>query len=153
MPCKYASNVAEGGRPERKFRTITQSFKENFMNLKVVIALCLFTAIPTIAYAQQNPPPAPPPPTIADVQKVVQAISADKAKVQIYCQLDKLYEQASAETDQKKQQALATQIEPLEQKLGPDYVKLEDSLSAVDPDSALGKQIQAAFAPLDKQCK
>ena len=58
------------------------------MNLKVVVALCLFTAIPAAAYAQQNQqPPAPPPPTLADVQKLVQTISADKAKLQIYCQL------------------------------------------------------------------
>ncbi len=123
------------------------------MNLKLVVALSIFTAIPAASYAQQNQPPAPPPPTIPDVQKVVQMINADKAKVQIYCQLDKLYEQASSITDEKKQQALSTQIQDLEQKLGPDYVKLEDSLSGVDPDSALGKQIQAVFDPLEKQCK
>jgi hypothetical protein len=123
------------------------------MNLKLVAALCLFTAIPATAYAQQNQPPAPPPPTLADVQKLVQTISADKAKVQIYCQLDKLYQQAATITDQKKQEALGTQIDALEQKLGPDYAKFEESTASLDPNSALGKQIQAAFDPLEKQCK
>jgi len=123
------------------------------MNLKLVIALCLFTAIPAVAYAQQNQPPAPPPPTLADVQKLVQTISADKAKVQIYCQLDKLYQQASTITDQKKQEDIGKQIDALEQKLGPDYMKFEDSTASLDPASALGKQIQAAFDPLEKQCK
>jgi hypothetical protein len=143
--------------PERSFRTITQSFEEDFMNLKVVVALCLFTAIPAAAYAQQNQqPPAAPPPTLADVQKLVQTISADKAKLQIYCQLSKLNDQIAA-ADQKKDtktmQSLSEQADALEQKMGPDYAKVMDGLYQVDENSALGKQIAAAFDPLDKQCK
>jgi hypothetical protein len=155
-PCKYASTVSQVGRPEREFRTVTQSFKEDFMNLKLVIALCLFTAIPAVAYAQQNQPPAPPPPTLADVQKLVQTISADKAKLQTYCQLSKLNDQIAA-ADQKKDtktmQTLSEQADALEQKMGPDYAKVMDGLYQVDENSALGKQIGAAFDPLDKQCK
>jgi hypothetical protein len=155
-PCKYASIVPQVGRPEREFRKITQSFKEDFMNLKLVVALCLFTAIPAATYAQQNQPPAPPPPTLADVQKLAQAITADKAKLQIYCQLSKLNDQIAA-ADQKKDtktmQALSEQADALEQKMGPDYAKVMDGLYQVDENSALGKQIAAAFDPLDKQCK
>jgi hypothetical protein len=148
--------VAAGGLAART----TQSFKEDFMNLKLVVALCLSIAIPAVGYAQ-NPPPAPPPgppPSLADVQKVVQMVSADKAKVQIYCQLGKLNDQI-AEADQKKDskavEALGKQIDDLEQKMGPDYVKLMTALdqSQLDPDSALGKQIVGAFDPLEKQCK
>jgi hypothetical protein len=126
------------------------------MNLKLVVALCLFTAIPAVAYAQQNQPPAPPPPTLADVQKLVQTISADKAKLQIYCQLSKLNDQIAA-ADQKKDtktmQTLSEQADALEQKMGPDYAKVMDGLYQVDENSPLGKQIGAAFDPLDKQCK
>jgi hypothetical protein len=156
MPCQYALTVSQVGRPEREFRTITRSFKEDFMNLKLVVALCLFTAIPAVAYAQQNQPPAPPPPTLADVQKLVQTISADKAKLQIYCQLSKLNDQIAA-ADQKKDtktmQTLSEQADALEQKMGPDYAKVMDGLYQVDENSPLGKQIGAAFDPLDKQCK
>jgi hypothetical protein len=155
-PCQYALAVSQVGPPEREFRTITQSFKEDFMNLKLVIALCLFTAIPAVAYAQQNQPPAAPPPTLADVQKLVQTISADKAKLQTYCQLSKLNDQIAA-ADQKKDtktmQTLSEQADALEQKMGPDYAKVMDGLYQVDENSALGKQIAAAFDPLDKQCK
>ena len=127
------------------------------MNLKFVAALCLFTAIPAVGYAQ-NPPPAPPPPppTLAQVQKVVQTVSADKAKVQIYCQLAKLNEQIAAadeKKDTKTEQQLSEQADALEEKLGPDYAKVMDGLYQVDENSPLGKQIAAALDPLDKQCK
>jgi hypothetical protein len=125
------------------------------MNLKLVVALCLFTAIPAVGQAQ-NQPPAPPPPTLADVQKLVQSISADKAKLQTYCQLSKLNDQIAAadeKKDTKTVQALSEQADSLEQKIGPDYVKMMDGLSSVDPNSALGNQIGDAFDTLDKQCK
>ncbi len=130
------------------------------MNLKVVVALCLFTAIPTIGYAQQGQPagqpPMPPPPTLADVQKVVQMINADKAKLQIYCQLAKLNEQMEAayqKKDNKTVESLGTQADALAQKLGPDYAKVMDGLPQIDENSPLGKQMGAALDTLDKQCK
>jgi hypothetical protein len=146
--------VAAGTLAPRK----TQSFKEDFMNLKLVVALCLFTAIPAVGYAQNSPPSSPPSPSIADVQKIVQMVTADKAKVQIYCQLGKLNDQiaeADQKNDSKAVETLGKQIDELEQKMGPDYVKLMTALdqSQLDPNSALGKQIVAAFDPLEKQCK
>ena len=125
------------------------------MNLKFVAALCLFTAIPVAGYAQQNQAP-PPPPTLPEVQKIVQMINADKAKLQIYCQLGKLNDQMAAaeeKKDTKTEEALAAQADTLAQKLGPDYLKVMDGLGGVDENSALGKQISAAFDTLDKQCK
>jgi hypothetical protein len=129
------------------------------MNLKLVVAVCLFTAIPAIGYAQ-NPPPAnqpppPPPPTLVDVQKVVQVINADKSKVQIYCQLAKLNDQMEAayqKKDNKTVETLATQADALAQKLGPDYAKVMDGLPQIDENSPLGKQMAAALDTLDKQC-
>jgi hypothetical protein len=153
--CKYASVVSRDGRPEREFRNTARSFKEDFMNRKLVIALCLFTAIPAVGQAQ-NPPPAPPKPTLADVQKVVQIVSADKAKLQAYCDLAKLNDQIAA-ADQKKDtktvEALSKQADALEEKMGPDYAKVMDGLYQVDENSPLGKQISAALDTLDKQCK
>jgi hypothetical protein len=147
--------VAGGAQAPRT----TQSFEEDFMNLKLVVALCLFAAIPAVAYAQNQPPanqpPPPPPPTLADVQKVVATINADKAKVQIYCQLAKLNDQMEAayqKKDNKTVETLANQADALAQKLGPDYAKVMDGLPQIDENSPLGKQMSAALDTLDKQC-
>jgi hypothetical protein len=125
------------------------------MNLKLAVTLCALIAMPAVAQAQNPPPPAPPP-TLAEVQKVVQIISADPAKLQAYCQLSKLNDQI-AEAEQKKDtkamEALTTQAAALEQKLGPEYAKVMDGLSQVDENSALGKQIGAALDTLDKKCQ
>jgi len=130
------------------------------MNLKLVAALCLFTVIPAAGYAQQGQPggqpPMPPPPTLADVQKVVATINADKAKLQIYCQLAKLNEQMEAayqKKDNKTVESLGAQADTLAQKLGPDYAKVMDGLPQIDENSPLGKQMSAALDTLDKQCK
>jgi hypothetical protein len=117
-----------------------------------VLALLLGT-LPFAAQAQQ---PAPPPkPTKADVAKAVQLISADKAKLATYCQLAALDEQmakADAAKDTKKLEELGKKAETLQQGLGPDYVKLTAGLEQVDPTSAEGKELLAAFEPLDKSC-
>ena len=127
------------------------------MNLKLIIGLSLFTVMPALAQAQTSGAPAnAPKPTKADVQKVVQMISGDKSKLQAYCDLGKLSNQM-AEADEKKDTkavaALGPKIDSLTQKLGPDYVKLMDGLDLVDPSSPEGKEVAAAFDPLDKQCK
>jgi cell pole-organizing protein PopZ len=125
------------------------------MNLRTVVILCLFTAIPATGFAQNQSAP-PPAPTLAEVQKLVQTISADKAKLQIYCQLAKLNDQIAAaeeKHDAKTVQALSEQGDALEQKLGPDYAKVMDGLGPMDPESPLFKQITAPFDTLDNQCK
>ena len=127
------------------------------MNLKLVIAAAVLAATPVFAQGQMSGPNAPkaPKPTVAAVKKVLDGIAADKAKVQIYCQLNKVNQQMSQvdEKDQKKMQTLGDQADQLMQKLGPDYAKIMDGLDSVDENSAEGKQYAALFAGLDGQCK
>ena len=126
------------------------------MKLKLTIAAVALIAVSAIAQAQQGaPPPKVPKPSKADVQKVVQMIMADKAKVQAYCELSKINDQmaeAQDKKDQKKMEALATQADALVQKIGPDYEKLMEGLDQVDENSPDAKTFGDLFAPLDKQC-
>jgi hypothetical protein len=125
-----------------------------FMNLKVIVAASALFAMSAFAQAQQGPPNVPAP-TKADVQKVVQIVSADKAKTQAYCDIGKLNEQMAAadqKKDQKALEALGKQADALAEKIGPEYVKLMEGLEQVDPNSPLGKQLETLFAPLDKLC-
>jgi hypothetical protein len=134
-------------------RTVT--FQEEFMKLKLTVAAAALIAMSALAQAQQGPPPKVPKPTKADVQKVVQLIMADKAKVQAYCQLSQLNDQmaeAQEKKDQKKMEALANQADALVQKIGPEYEKLMEGLDQIDENSPDAKTFGDLFAPLDKQC-
>jgi hypothetical protein len=127
------------------------------MNLKLVVAVSLFAAVPVVALAQKDAPATKvPKPTIADAQKLVQTISADKAKLQAYCDMGKLQdqmEQAEQKKDNKALEALGAKADSLAQQMGPEYAKVMDGLEEVDPSSAEGKQYTAVFATLVKQCK
>jgi cell pole-organizing protein PopZ len=127
------------------------------MNLKLGMAALLAVAIPAVTYAQQNSPPAnAPKPTMADVQKLVQAINSDKAKVKAYCDIGKLQEQmeqAEQKKDAKTVDALSTKADALAKQLGPDYEKVMGGLDQLDPNSAEGRRYTAVFQPLFKQCK
>jgi hypothetical protein len=131
---------------------------ERFMNLKLMVAVSLLAATPAFAQMQKQPGPPPnvPKPTKEAAQKVVAAISADKGKLQVYCDLAKLNDQM-AQADQKKDtktlESLGAKADELSEKLGPDYVNLMDGLEQLDENSPVGKDIAAAFDPLDKQCK
>jgi hypothetical protein len=125
------------------------------MKRKIVCALALLLgALPLSAEAQQ-PPPAGPKPTKADVQKVVQIINADKAKLATYCKLAALDEQmaqADQAKDNKKLEELGKQAEDLQKGLGPDYLRLTAGLDQVDPQSKEGQDLLAEFEALDKTC-
>lgn len=127
------------------------------MNLKLIMTVSLFAAMPALAYAQKDSPATNvPKPTVADAQKVVQAISGDKARLQAYCDLGKLQEQmekADQKNDTKALKALGDKADSLSQQVGPDYIKLTDGLDEVDPDSPEGKKFTAVFDTLHKQCK
>jgi len=109
------------------------------------------------------PPPAPAPqqqqapkPTEAQVQKVVQMVSADKAKVDAYCNVMKLQQQMAAldeKKDAQKLQALGQQADAEAQKLGPDFGKMMDGLEQVDENSAEGKKFAAILGTLDSKCR
>ena len=90
------------------------------------------------------------------MQKVVQSIGADPAKLSTYCAIQKLgsqMEQAAQKKDQKKMQDLEKQADAMAQKLGPDYARVMDGMEGVDPDSKDGKDLIALFEPLDSKCK
>jgi hypothetical protein len=133
------------------------------MNLKTIIAMAAIAALPVCAHAQQQkmaPPPqkeAPkaPKPTKASAQKVVQIITADKAKAKIYCDIAKLGDQIEAadqKKDTKKVDELSKQAEDMGQKLGPEYVALVDGLSELGPDSKESQDIGGTLGALDKLC-
>ena len=127
------------------------------MKLRLVIAVAALAAMPMLAQAQQKggPPPAAKAPSKADVQKVVNQIKGDKAKLDVYCQISKLGDQAQAaaeKKDQKKMDDLNKQAEALGQKLGPDYNKLMAGMEDVDPDSKDGKDLIAILDALDEAC-
>ncbi len=127
---------------------------------KIVFAVLIFAALSLAAQAQQRPdgrgpPPKGPKPTPADVQRVVASITADRAKLQAYCEMMKLDEQiakAEESKDMKKAEALAKQADEMAQKLGPEYANLMERLEQVDPSSPEGQRLSAAFEPLDKRC-
>ena len=123
------------------------------MNLKLIIAVAAFAAIPALALGQGAAKAAKP--TKADAQKVVQTIKGDKAKLDAYCAISKLGDQAAEaeqKKDQKKMDDLQKQADALGQKIGPDYVKFTASMETLDPDSKDGKEIIAILEGLDKMC-
>jgi len=128
------------------------------MNLKLIAAIPLIVAIPAAAYAQQDGQEADAPkPTLADVQKLVQSIAADKVKLKAYCDMGKIQEQMEeAEQENgnaKKLDALSVKAENLSKQLGPDYDTIMAGLDGVDPNSAEGKRYTGLFEPIFKQCK
>jgi Skp family chaperone for outer membrane proteins len=119
------------------------------MKLKFLAVIAVIAAIPAYAQAPQKPA------TKADAQRVVQSISADKAKTQKYCDLAKLGEemdQAEQKKDQKKLDALEKQAEALMAQLGPDYGKLMEGMQSINAESKEGKEIGAVMEGLDKLC-
>jgi hypothetical protein len=132
--------------------------EEPLMNLKLVVAVAVLTAMPAFGQAQKGGPPAnAPKPTKADIQKVTQTISGDKTKLQMYCDISKIHEQMAKLDDKKDAKALqdlTQKVDDLVQKIGPDYVKLVDGLDQMDEnDKELAGAADSAFAALDKQCK
>jgi hypothetical protein len=126
------------------------------MKLKLVAAIFALFAIPALAYGQQGgPTPKVPKPTKADVQKVVQIISNDKVKLQVYCDSKKLYDQMGAayqKNDSKTADTLSKQADALVAKLGPEYSKMMDGLEQVDPNSSEGKEFTSVLSGLDNLC-
>ena len=125
------------------------------MKLKIVLAIASLAATTVLAQAQPAPPANVPKPTKADVQKVVQIVSTDKAKSQAYCSLAKLEDQMGAldpQKDEKKLEALSNQADEVAEKIGPEYVSLMDGLDQVDENSPAGKDIAATLGQLDSVC-
>jgi hypothetical protein len=125
---------------------------EAFMKLGPVVVFTALVTVPVIGQAQQGDPPSnAPKPTKADVQKVVQIITNDKAKTQAYCDLNKLYDQLQ-NADQKKAEMLGKQADALASKLGPEYNNMMDGLEQVDPNSNEGKEFVSILSGLGNLC-
>ena len=126
------------------------------MNLKIVVAISILVAAPAFAQAQTGGAAAKPPKvTKADVQKVVQTITADQSKLKLYCDLQKLIDQAAAadeKKDTKKVDELTVQIEETGEKIGPDYAKLAQGIEQNEYSDDEGKEINSVLEPLDKLC-
>ena len=100
------------------------------MNRKHVAVITLSVLAPTFALSQQQQPNAPKA-TKADVQKVIDSIKADKAKMANYCSFVKLNDKMEelAEKNQKdpKLAILGKQMPDSIKKIGPDFEKLMNS--------------------------
>jgi len=105
------------------------------MNTKFVAAVAVCAAFAaTSAIAQQKAPPqqeqAAPKASKAEVQKLVDGIKADKAKLTQFCGLMKLQDQytaAAEKKDEKKLEALDKQMEEGAKKIGPDFDRITQS--------------------------
>jgi hypothetical protein len=128
------------------------------MNFKFIAAITLIAALPAAAYAQQDAPEGDAPKlTMADVQKLVQSIAADKVKLKAYCDMGQIQEQMEQIEQEKgsakELDALSAKAESLSEQLGPDYEMVMSALDGVDPNSAEGRRYTALFEQLFKQCK
>jgi hypothetical protein len=128
------------------------------MRLNAFIAVLAIMALPVCAQAQpkaQQQPPAAPKPTKAAAQKVIQIVSADKAKAKLYCDMAALGEQidaAAEKKDEKKVDELAQQVDDMGDKIGPEFVALMDGLQGMNPDSKEAQEIGSMLEALDKLC-
>ena len=122
------------------------------MKKPLIVAILLVCAAPVYAQDQQSNVAN----LKADAQKVVSTIKGDKAKTQVYCEINDLGEQIG-EADQKKEdikaEALSRQVTELEKKLGPEYSALVNDLNNIDPNSPEGREIDSILAPLDDSCE
>ena len=124
------------------------------MNLKLIVAVVALAAMPMLAQAQQKgaaPPPAAKAPTKAEVQKVVNQIKGDKAKLDTYCQIVKLGDQAQAaaeKKDQKKMDDLNKQAETLGQNEIADLLQ-----QTLDEEGETNKKLTSIASKVNKQAK
>jgi len=129
----------------------TVKLQGNVMNKSLIFAILLISVAPI--YAQQQPNMAK---LKADAQKVVSIIKGDKAKTEVYCQINELGEQID-EADQKKQdiktEELSQRVTELQKKLGREYLSLVKDLNDVDSNSPEGQEIDSILADLDDICE
>ena len=92
--------------------------------------------------------------TTAEIEKVVQLISTDKIKTQLYCELAKINEQISQEKtkDYAAVKRLENRADELEERIGPEFVEFMDALDDADESTLEGKELVDAFDKLDDLC-
>ena len=100
------------------------------MNRLLIVAILMLSTAPLYAQGQRE--------NIAklkeDALNAVGIIGADRRKTQSYCEivdfLGRQLGRADEEKNKKKTKALAQRIDQLQKKLGPEFVVLENILSA-----------------------
>jgi hypothetical protein len=120
------------------------------MKLKSIVTILVLAAAPVCAQQSTSTKP-----TKADAQKLFEVISADKAKLQTFCDLAKLgdeMEKANEKRDSKKFEELSLKEDELAKKLGAEYATLMDGIQNVDPQSEDGQEISSTIQALDKLC-
>jgi hypothetical protein len=115
------------------------------MNTKLISVIALLVALaPMSALSQQQPKASK-----ADVQKVVNSIKGDNAKMTAFCGFVKLQGEidaiAAKNENDPKLESLGKQLEDSAKKVGPDFEKIMTSES----DKASG----ALLEDLSKSCK
>ena len=119
------------------------------MNLKLIVAILVTTAMPVYAQAQDRNP------VVTAAQRVVEIISSDPAKVETYCAIGKLgvqIEDANEAKDKKTADVLTQKMSGLEKQLGREYLSFMHGLQEIDPESEDGVEIEAMLRPLDRSC-
>jgi hypothetical protein len=125
--------------------------RELDMKTLLIVEVLLICAAPLCAHAQQSDPAK----LKANAQRVVSIIQGDKAKSQVYCQINSLggeIDLAAGARDEQKADALTKKINDLEKQLGSEYVALFDALNNADPNSNDFQDIMSLFDTLDKSC-
>ena len=119
------------------------------MNLKLVVAILMTSAMATCARAQDRSP------VVTAAQTLVKIISSDPAKVETYCTIGVIgvqIEDANEAKDKKTADLLTQKMRGLEKQLGPEYLSLMHELEEMDPESDDVVEIEALLRPLDRSC-
>jgi hypothetical protein len=119
------------------------------MNLKLVVAILMTSAMATYARAQDRSP------VVTTAQTLVKIISSDPAKVETYCTIGVIgvqIEDANEAKDKKTADVLTQKMRGLEKQLGPEYLSLMHELEQMDPESDDVVEIEALLRPLDRSC-
>jgi hypothetical protein len=119
------------------------------MNLKLIAAILMATAMATYARAQDRSP------VVTAAQRLAKIISSDPAKVETYCTIGIIgvqIEDANEAKDKKTVDVLTQKMRGLEKQLGPEYLSLMHELEEMDPESDDVVEIEALLRPLDRSC-
>ena len=121
------------------------------LNGLLIVAILLISTAPLYAQRQQQ--------NVAklkgDARNLVDIIGSNKAKIQIYCQIDDLTEQldqAVEKRDTKTAKALVERIAELNKKMGPEFAAPVDIEKHVDLNSPDGQEFASIVASLGESC-
>jgi hypothetical protein len=120
------------------------------MNITLMVAALVISTAPVYAQDQSNASKLK-----ADAENLVNIISADKLKMQTYCEildLDDQIDDANLNQDTKKATELSGQADELRKKLGPEFSTLAKDLKDIDPNSQDGREIGSIINRLDQTC-